>query len=75
MKLSDIMSAAGLAAFAEAALVLFLVVFVAVCVSVFSKKNARRFEAARFLPWEDATHPGVPRPRPHTPIPPADPGA
>jgi cbb3-type cytochrome oxidase subunit 3 len=54
MKLSDIMSAAGLAGFAEAALVLFLIVFVAVCLSVFSKKNAGHHERARFLPCEDA---------------------
>ena len=75
MKLSDVMSAAGLAVFAEAALILFLLVFVVVCVSVFSKKNARRLDAARFLPLEEATNPGVLRPRPHTPVPPAEGGA
>src|SRR5690606_17204562 len=55
MKLSDIMSAAGLAWFAEAALVLFMIAFVAVCISVFSKKNGPRLEKARYLPWEDTT--------------------
>ena len=60
MKLSDIMSATGLAWFAEAALVLFLVAFVTVCVSVFSKRNAQRLDAARFLPLEDAPAPGAP---------------
>lgn len=62
MKLSDIMSAAGLAGFAEVALVLFLIVFVAVCVSVFSKKNTGHHERARFLPCDDA-----PRVAPQTP--------
>ncbi len=75
MKLSDIMSAAGLAWFAEAALVLFLVAFATVCVSVFSKRNARRLDAARFLPLEDAPAPSA-APRPlRTPEPPPHLGA
>lgn len=70
MKLSDIMSAAGLAWFAEAALVLFMIAFVAVCISVFSKKNGPRLEKARYLPWEDTTSPGVSLPGTHPSVPP-----
>ena len=51
MKLSDIMSAAGLSIYAEVALVIFLGVFLAVALDVFS--SVRRHEAARLLPLED----------------------
>ena len=51
MKLSDIMSAAGLSIYAEVALLIFLGVFLAVALDVFS--SARRHEAVRLLPLED----------------------
>lgn len=50
MKLSDIMSAAGLSIYAEVALMIFFGVFLAVALDVFS--SARRHEAARLLPLE-----------------------
>ncbi|HWA74013.1 MAG TPA: hypothetical protein VG937_16840 [Polyangiaceae bacterium] len=51
MKLSDIMSAAGLSIYAEVALLIFLGVFLAIALDVFS--SVRRHEAARLLPLED----------------------
>jgi cbb3-type cytochrome oxidase subunit 3 len=59
VKLSDVMSAAGLAGFAEVALVLFMIVFAAVCLSVLSKSNAGRLEAARHLPLDETTRRSV----------------
>ena len=53
MKLSDIMSAAGLSIYAEVALLIFLGVFLAIALDVFS--SARRHEAARLLPLSDDT--------------------
>ena len=51
MKLSDIMSAAGLSIYAEVALLIFLGVFLAVALDVF--RSNRRHEAASLLPLED----------------------
>ena len=51
MKLSDIMSAAGLASFAEVALVIFLAVFAAVAFHVVSSKG--RYSNVRLLPLSD----------------------
>ena len=60
MRLSDIMSAAGLAFYAEVALALFLLAFVAVVVTVVSRKQQQVWERARFMPLDD-------RPRARTP--------
>lgn len=53
MKLSDIMAAAGLAGWAQAALVLFLVAFLAILVAVFAPSRRREFEAASRMPLQD----------------------
>ena len=62
MRLADVVSGSGLAVYAEIALLLFLAVFVAVVVRVFSPKRAADLEAARRLPLEDgdSTRPGEP---------------
>jgi cbb3-type cytochrome oxidase subunit 3 len=51
MKLSDVMSAANLAVYAEIALLIFFVVFVLVVWRVLSKN--RDYERARHLPLDD----------------------
>jgi hypothetical protein len=57
VKLSDIMSAAGLARYAEVALVIFFAVFVAIAIwLVISRRPA--WERAARLPLED----GIPQP-------------
>lgn len=53
MKLSDIMSSMGLASYAEVALVIFFVVFLAVVAHVMNRRNTERFERARHLPLDD----------------------
>jgi hypothetical protein len=53
MKLSDVMSAMGLATYAEAALVIFLVVFAAVAVDVL--RGGKRKESLAALPLSDDT--------------------
>jgi cbb3-type cytochrome oxidase subunit 3 len=53
MKLSDIMSAAGLSLYAEVALVLFFAAFVAIVIYVMRGKNCRRWEEARHIPLHD----------------------
>ena len=50
MKLSDIMSAAGLSTYAEIALVLFMLAFLAVVVSLFLPGKQRTYERMRHLP-------------------------
>lgn len=69
MSLRDIMSAADLSTFAEVALVLFLGVFVAICISLLSKDKNRHFEKLSRLPL-DVTLPEVPHPRVHQSDPP-----
>lgn len=51
MKLSDVMSEANLAIYAEAALILFLIVFV--CVALDLLLSARSYGQARLLPLQD----------------------
>jgi len=59
VSLSDIMSGAGLAAYAEVGLILFLVSFVAISIWVFSRRNNGEWELARRLPLADEpTHIG-----------------
>jgi hypothetical protein len=53
MKLSDVMSAMGLATYAEAAMVIFLAVFVAVAVDVL--RGGKRKESLAELPLSDDT--------------------
>ncbi len=53
MKLSDVVAGAGLAAYAEIALILFLLAFVAVCVAILWPRQDRRFDAASRLPLDD----------------------
>jgi cbb3-type cytochrome oxidase subunit 3 len=61
MKLSDVVGAAGLAVYAEAALVLFLCVFLAVAVSVVGRRRTGDWARASRMPLsEDA--PNAPSP-------------
>ena len=53
MKLSDIMSAAGLSGYAEIALVLFLGVFIAVTLRTYAPSRRRDMDAAALLPLQD----------------------
>ena len=60
MKLSDIMSHAGLAIYAEWALVLFMIAFVAIAVWVFRPGNKARFDSDAQMPLDDE-HPQAPK--------------
>ncbi|MDZ4674906.1 MAG: cbb3-type cytochrome c oxidase subunit 3 [Gemmatimonadota bacterium] len=53
MKLSDIMAAAGLSGWAQAAMILFLLAFVAILVAVLAPSRRREFEAASRMPLQD----------------------
>lgn len=53
MKLSDIVSHAGLAGYAEVALVLFVLAFLGIVVSVFRPSRSREMDAASRLPFDD----------------------
>ena len=53
MKLSDVMSAAGLASYAEVALVLFLLAFVAVAVRLFVGSHSEDWAALGKMPLRD----------------------
>lgn len=53
MKLSDIMSHAGLSSYAEVALVLFLGVFIAITIRTFLPSRSRELYEASLLPLED----------------------
>jgi cbb3-type cytochrome oxidase subunit 3 len=55
MKLSDVMSSMGLAAYAEIAMVIFLAVFLAVALQLLRKKNIEAYERARLIPLDDDT--------------------
>ncbi len=61
MKLSDIMSHAGLAIYAEWALVLFMAAFVAIAIWVFRPSNKSRFDSDAQMPLDDE-HPQAPLP-------------
>ena len=50
MRLSEIMSHAGLSGYAEVALVLFLVAFLLIAVSVFAPSRKQEFDAASRMP-------------------------
>ncbi len=53
MRLSDLMAGAGLAGWAQVALVLFLVAFVALLVAAFAPSRRAEFERASRLPLDD----------------------
>ena len=53
MKLSDIMSAAGLSIYADIALVIFLVVFLAITIRTFAPSRGRELDEASRLPFDD----------------------
>jgi cbb3-type cytochrome oxidase subunit 3 len=53
MKLSDIMGHMGLAGYAEVALAIFLVVFIAATIWAYLPSNRHRFSVAMNLPLED----------------------
>ena len=53
MKLSDVMSHAGLAGYAEVALILFFVVFVAVVVRTLLWSNREELDHVSHLPLDD----------------------
>lgn len=62
MKLSDIMANAGLAAYAEVALILFFLAFVGIVIYLFAPWRTRdaRYEAASRMPLDDDS-PQTPR--------------
>ena len=53
MKLSDVMGNAGLSVYAEVAMVVFLVAFIAIVVRLFWPSRKARLERQRFIPLED----------------------
>lgn len=62
MKLSDIMGNANLSFYAEVAMVIFLIVFLAVAVRLFLPSRQKELEEASRLPLEDdASYAAVPR--------------
>jgi cbb3-type cytochrome oxidase subunit 3 len=60
MKLSDVMSAAGLAGYAQIAMVLFLIVFVGVGIRVLFARRATMERAARIPLDDDSAPPATP---------------
>lgn len=53
MRLSDIMSNAGLAGYAEVALILFLLAFLGIVIATFRPGNRAAMDAAGRMPIED----------------------
>lgn len=53
MRLSDIMSAAGLALYAEVALALFVLAYALIALGVVSRRNRDTWERARWLPLSE----------------------
>ena len=53
MSLTDLMSRAQLHVWAEAALVMFVLIFLGVCAYAFSRGNRETFDRARRLPLDD----------------------
>ena len=60
MRLSDIMGAADLSAYAEIAMLLFLVAFIAIVIMTFAPGRQKTFDAASRMPLDDE-HPQTPR--------------
>jgi cbb3-type cytochrome oxidase subunit 3 len=64
MRLTDIMSGAGLAIYAQIALVIFVVVFIAIVLRTFAPSRRREMDELAHLPLEDertASQPPVER--------------
>jgi cbb3-type cytochrome oxidase subunit 3 len=57
---TDVMSGSGLAAFAELAMILFFLAFVAIAVWIWLPRNRKTWEAASRMPLDDV-HPQEPR--------------
>ena len=55
MRLTDIMSSAGLSSYAEVALILFFVAFVGIAIATFLPSRKREMDRAARLPLEDST--------------------
>ena len=55
MKLSDVVAHAGLSIYAEIALILFFIVFVAVVVRLWAPSHRAELEAQRMLPLDPDT--------------------
>lgn len=53
MKLSDVMSHAGLAGYAEVALVLFVLAFLGIVLALFRPSQKAKMDAASRLPLDD----------------------
>jgi cbb3-type cytochrome oxidase subunit 3 len=53
MRLSDVMSHAGLAVWAEAALILFTLAFLGIVIALFRPSQKGRMDAASRLPFDD----------------------
>jgi cbb3-type cytochrome oxidase subunit 3 len=64
MRLSDIMSGAGLAGYAEVALILFLLAFAAIATWIFLPSRKQDFDRAGRLPLEDEP-PAPAKPKEH----------
>jgi cbb3-type cytochrome oxidase subunit 3 len=62
MRLSEIMSRAGLSGYAVIALVIFIVAFVILLVAIFAPSRKREFDKASRMPLDDE-HPQEPRQR------------
>jgi len=60
VRLSEIMSHAGLAGYAEVALIIFFVLFVAIAARVLAPRRKAGYEAAARMPLDDET-PVTPR--------------
>ena len=60
MRLSDIMSNAGLAGYAEIALILFMVAFIGIVIRIFRPGRRQEMQAAARMPLDDE-HPQEPR--------------
>ncbi len=53
MRLSDVMSHAGLAGYAELAMILFIVAFLGIVIATFRPSAKQAMDAASRLPFED----------------------
>jgi cbb3-type cytochrome oxidase subunit 3 len=60
MKLSDIMGAANLSAYAEVAMILFFAAFIAIVIATFAPGRRKTYDAASRMPLDDE-HPQTPR--------------
>ncbi len=65
MKLSDIMSHAGLSFYTEVALVLFVAAFIAIAVRTWWPSRRRELDTAAHLPFDEGTVVSHSRPKEH----------